>query len=86
VTFRSRTYAEFWVHYKALPEEIRRRADKQFELFAKDPLHPSLHLKVVGELWSVRVTKSYRALALSEGNVLSWYWIGTHDKYDRILK
>ena len=28
-------------------------ADKQFELFRKDPTHPSLHLKPVGGLFSV---------------------------------
>lgn len=45
----------FWRHYRLLPESVRNLANKNFELLKADPHHPSLHLKKVGELWSVRV-------------------------------
>ena len=38
------------------------------------------------EEWSARVTDAYRALALREGNTLTWFWIGTHEGYERLLK
>jgi hypothetical protein len=58
--------------------------DKQFSLFGKDPTHPSLHLKPVGELWSVRI-KAYRALAVQEGDIFHWFWIGSHGEYERLI-
>lgn len=54
-------------------------------LFARNPLHPSLHFKQVGLFWSVRVSYSYRALAVREGDVLTWFWIGANADYDKLL-
>jgi hypothetical protein len=86
VTPRSFASSEFWDQYHALSEEIRTRADKQFELFSRDPQHPSLHLKPVGTFWSVRVTLSHRALAVRRGDSFFWFWIGPHDKYERLFQ
>jgi len=63
---------EFWFHYRQLPEEIQKLADKNFELLKSDPRHASLHLKKVGPFWSARVGLHYRALAKdrAEGLVL----------------
>jgi len=85
VTFRSRTLPEFWQQYAALPSGIQQRAFKQYTLFAANPRHPSLQLKPVGEFWSVRVTEAYRALAVREGDTFTWFWIGSHDDYERII-
>ena len=86
MTFRSRTLAAFWDRYNTLPHDLQDRAYKQFRLFAKNPLHPSIQLKPVGAFWSARVTDSCRALAFREGNVFTWFWIGTHDDYERLLR
>jgi hypothetical protein len=86
VIFRSKALAEFWILYDALPNDIQRRADKQFTLFAANPKHPSIQLKPVGEFWSVRITEAYRALAIREGPVFTWFWIGSHDQYERLIK
>jgi hypothetical protein len=45
----------------------------------------SLHLKKVNQLWSVRVGRRYRALAVQEEEALIWFWIGTHAEYDRLI-
>jgi hypothetical protein len=76
---------EFWALYDALPKEIQEQANKQYAISSKDPLHPSLQLKAVGDLWSVRISRSYRALAVRRGDRFFWFWIGSHDEYDRIL-
>lgn len=83
---QSKTLPEFWERYYKLPEGIQRRADKQFALFAENHRHSSVQLKPVGEFWSARVTDAYRSLAVREGNVFTWFWIGPHDEYERILK
>jgi len=60
-----RANADFWNDYHALPADIRARADKQFALLKKDPQHPSLQFKKLGErqaqeVWCARVTLKYR--------------------------
>ena len=57
------TTPEFWGHFRGLPEEIRRLAEKDFELLKHNPRHPSLRLKKAGVFWTVRVGIHYRALA-----------------------
>ena len=44
-----RANADFWNDYHALPAEICARADKQFALLKRDPQHPSLQFKKLGE-------------------------------------
>jgi hypothetical protein len=34
----------------------------------------------------VRVTKSYRAVGVREGDTIIWFFIGTHAEYDRMLE
>jgi hypothetical protein len=80
---RHRADAEFWNCYDQLPEVVRERADKAFQLLKADPRHPSLHLKKVGSRWSVRVDRGYRALALETTDGFLWIWIGSHDAYIR---
>jgi len=86
VIFEHRTTASFWEWYHQLPEGLRDRAEKQFALLHESPSHPSLQLKPVGEFWSARVTDSHRALAVREGNEFTWFWVGSHDEYERLLK
>jgi hypothetical protein len=76
---------EFCDRYNDLPEDIQRRADKQLRLFMENPQHPSIQLKPVGAFWAARVTDACRALAIREGNVFTWFWIGPHDEYIRML-
>jgi hypothetical protein len=59
--------------------------NKQFAVLRENPAHPSLQLKPVGEFWSCMVSEAYRALAVRDGNTFTWFWIGTHDKYERLL-
>jgi mRNA-degrading endonuclease RelE of RelBE toxin-antitoxin system len=83
---RHRASPKFWAEYSALPRHIQQLADKNYELLKSDRRHPSLHLKRIGELWSVRVGDHYRALAVDdEPGGLYWIWIGTHAEYDKIV-
>jgi hypothetical protein len=77
---------DFWVLYDNLPNNIKELADRNFEFLKNNPTHPSLHLKKVGEFWSVRVGMRYRALAVESERNLVWFWIGTHADYDKLIK
>ena len=77
----------FWEAYAALSPEMKEQARKAYRLWKENPLHPSLHFKKVGKnLWSARITEGYRALALKKGDDYYWFWIGSHDDYDALLK
>ena len=55
----------------------------------RESIHPSLHFKSVDseeEIWSLRITKGYRALCLYEKDLVVWFWIGNHDDYERLIK
>jgi len=52
----------------------------------ENPRHPSLRFKKVGKLWSARVGRDHRALAMEdEGDYVVWVWIDTHEEYNRLL-
>jgi hypothetical protein len=76
---------KFWAAYNALPESVRRTADKNFALLQSDPKHPSLHFKPVGRYWSARVGSDHRAVASRREDDVLWFWIGTHAEYERLL-
>ena len=85
-----RANADFWNDYQALTNELRTRADKQFALLKANPQHPSLQFKKIGdrngqEIWSVRVTLKYRALAIKLADEYVWFWIGEHNVYDTLI-
>jgi hypothetical protein len=82
---KHRASRRFWQCYKALPPEVQRLADANFTLLKTDSTHPSLHLKKVGNFWSVRVGIHYRALAVDAASDLVWFWIGHHAEYDRLI-
>jgi hypothetical protein len=85
---RSRTTKRFWRHFEKLPETVQRQAGKAYRLWRDDPHHPSLHLKSVHTtepIYSLRVSRDYRALGLREDDVVTWFWIGSHADYDTLI-
>jgi len=85
---RSRTTSRFWDAYAELPERIKRRARKAYELFDENPRHPSLRFKKVHAerpIYSVRITRDYRAVGVQREASIIWFWIGSHEDYDRLL-
>jgi hypothetical protein len=83
---KSLATAEFWRLYTKLPEARRRDARKAYRLWQRNPHHGSLRFKKAGKVWSVRVGRGHRALGLLKGDTMQWFWIGSHDEYERSLK
>ena len=85
----SRTTERFRSAYAELPDHIRRRAREAYRFFRDNPHHPSLRFKQIHAsrpIYSARVGLGYRALAVIDGEVAVWFWIGTHAEYDRLLR
>jgi hypothetical protein len=88
----SRTTRNFWKHYDALPQEVRRQAVRAYALWRANPSHPGLQFKCVSEkhaVFSVRVGIHWRALGYRDAapgeDAFTWFWIGSHADYDNLI-
>lgn len=83
---KSRATSKFWACYERLPDNVQRVALKQYRLWITNPHHPSLRFKKVDAFWSARITDDYRALGVIDEDAVIWFWIGTHEEYERLIK
>lgn len=82
----SRVRPSFWKAYANLDLRVREAARESYSLFAENPAHPSLRFKKLAgydSIWSVRINQSYRALAERRGDTVIWFWIGSHNDFDK---
>lgn len=85
---KSATLPAFWKADEKLGGNIKDRARKSFRLWAENPFHPSLHFKCINaeeDIWSVRISLDVRAIGVLEKETVTWFWIGTHDEYERFF-
>ena len=86
---KSQATSKFWKCYARLPRSVRQRARKAYQTWKVNPHHPGLHFKRVDDeepIYSARVSHDYRVLGFLEEDTVIWYWIGSHDEYERLLK
>jgi hypothetical protein len=69
-------------------QQVQELARRTYALLKHDPAHPSLRFKPVrsGRFRSVRMGLHYRALGVPVPEGVQWFWIGSHDDYDRIIR
>jgi len=85
----SKTTDRFWKCYAELPLAIKKQAREVYKIFASDPYHPSLHFKRIHStrpIFSVRITRDHRAVGILHDNEILWFWIGSHSRYNTLLK
>lgn len=85
---RSRTTRRFRDAFSRLPEPVKERAREAYRRFAENPGHPGLRFKRVHArepIYSVRVSKNYRAVGIREDDTVIWFWIGSHADYDDLI-
>lgn len=80
----SRALPSFWECYNRLPEHIRRLADKNFKLFRENPRHPSLDFKKKGSVFTAEIGRHYRVIARERHGDYYWFWIGSHEEYNKL--
>jgi hypothetical protein len=73
----------------ASPHDVQRAARRAFRAWQQNPSHPSLEFKRLRDtqepVYSARVGLHWRALALQDGDVYVWFWIGSHSEYDTLI-
>ena len=83
----SQTNPDFWACFNAMPVEIQQLARQKYHLRQEDAFTVALHFKpLFDNVWSVRINQNYRAAGRKKGNLIVWFWIGTHADYDQLLK
>ena len=85
---KSRRDEQFNKLFAQLPKSVQQQARAAYKLFKENPYNPRLHFKRVSltnSTYSVRINYSYRALGRLEGDTIRWYWIGSHEAYNKLF-
>ena len=84
----SLTTERFWRAFNKLPDDIQAQAKKTYELWLADPFHDSLQFKRIHSkkpIYSVRIGIHWRAIGVKEGDTITWFWVGSHADYDKLI-
>ena len=76
--------------FAALPEPVQHQARSAYGHFEENPWHASLHFKRIHtarhiRIYSVRIGNAYRAIGERDEDGITWFWIGSHADYDRLI-
>ena len=85
---KSHITRDFRDQFSELPDSIQRRARRAYRRFLEDPDYPGLNFKKVLDdppVYSVRISRDYRALGVLDDDSIIWFWIGSHQDYDKRL-
>jgi hypothetical protein len=87
--FRSRRNKQFKALFAKLPADVQHLATKNYELWKRNPSHPGLDFKCIDPreppTYSVRVGDHYRAAGALRGDTIIWFWIGSHETYNKLF-
>lgn len=79
-----KTHRKFWKCFDALPLGAQKLARGKYALWKSNPTHPSLKFEERRNgVCVVRIGDHLRSIGLREGDVIVWFWIGTHEEYNR---
>lgn len=84
----SATVPSFWDAYQELDGTIKARVRKAYRLWSEDPFHPSSRFKCINNqenIWAARVTLGFRAVGVLDADTVTWFWVGSHDAYERFF-
>ena len=85
----SRTTRSFRELFAVLPARVQKQARQSYRLFRENPAHSGLHLKQVHPdppTYSARVGISYRAMGVLDADTITWFWIGSHAEYEKLIE
>jgi hypothetical protein len=73
--------------FAKLPLAKQKQARSHYKLWKADPFNATTHFEhKFGNLWSAEVGRTHRALGqMMEKNVMVWFWIGSHEEYNKLL-
>lgn len=85
---KSQVTQDFMSCFARLPARIQEQARAAYRVWQKNTSHPGLqfkHIQGFEDLYSVRVGRGWRALGMIDGDTITWFWIGSHADYDKLI-
>ncbi len=79
---------DFMACFAGLAVEVREQARRVYQMWRANPAYPGLLFKPIQGhegLYSVRIGIGWRALGRLEGDTVTWFWIGSHADYDKLI-
>ena len=86
---KSVTTQRFRKALEGLPARIQSKAKTSYKLWKSNPNHPGLDFKPIyakDPIWAVRIGLGSRALGLLQEDTMIWFWIGSHEEYNSLIK
>ena len=74
--------------FAKVPHNIQEKARQSYQLWKSNHHHPGLHFKQIHKqqpIYSVRIGLSYRAIGIIESDTIIWFWIGSHEDYNKLI-
>jgi hypothetical protein len=85
---KSQVSEDFLDCFARLPESVKALARKSYRLWKENPAHLSLRFKRIHgheSLYSGRIAKDWRAFGYLDDETITWFWIGSHSDYERLI-
>lgn len=85
---KSFTTDRFRVMLHSLPEQIQRQSKAAYKRFRQNPNHPGLRFKPIHaekQIYSVRISRDYRAVGVRDRDEIVWFWIGSLTEYEELI-
>jgi len=79
---------DFIKQFGKLPERIQIRSRQAYRQWKENPYDPKFQFKKVHStkpIYSVRVNIGWRALGYKQNNSILWFWIGSHENYNKLI-
>jgi hypothetical protein len=74
--------------FATLQPRKQKQARENYSLWLADPFNSTTNFtNKFGNLWSAEIGRTHRTLGrMVEKNVMLWFWIGTHEEYNKLLR
>ncbi len=85
---KSCTTIQFRQTFAKLPEQVQQQTRAAYRQFKENPGHPLLRFKIVHQklpIYYARISKNYRAVGQLDGDLIIWFWVGSHTEYEKLL-
>lgn len=85
----SKVLPKFKKCFKKLPKNIQKEAISAYKIWKRDPFYPPLSFERKNHpkpIYSVSIGPNWRALGILKGNIIYWFWIGSHEDYNQLVK
>ena len=80
----------YWKSFDDLPEDLRKLAEKNFQLWKENTLNPGLRFKQIHKtlpIFSFRVGMKHRTVGTetSDGKIV-WFWVGSFETFTHSIE